>query len=355
MAIELSIVIATYNSEQLLPLVLNSIKKQTYPKSRLEVLLVDGGSIDETIKIGRKFGCRVVKNPRTEPVHAKFLGYKRAGGKYLMYLDHDEVLVNKKSLEVRINALKSHPSVKAIAGGNYVSPKGYHFINDYINDFGDPFSFFLYRLSKRNGFFINSMRRRYRVLVENTRFAIFDLSKVFDLPLLEQVAGGAVIDGATLKKGFPETLERAELVPHFYYLLHSRYPYVLITKNDLIIHYSSDTLQKYQKKLIWRVKNNIFFVSSMGMAGLTGREKYMSGLQRLKKYLYLPYAFSLILPLLDSVYLVFTRKNIKYFVHFYLVLFMGAIVVYYYLMKLMGISPQLRSYDESKIINDKLE
>ena len=48
-----SIVIATYNSEKLLPRTLDAIRRQTYPKERIEILIIDGGSKDNTIKIAK--------------------------------------------------------------------------------------------------------------------------------------------------------------------------------------------------------------------------------------------------------------------------------------------------------------
>ena len=135
---EVTIVIATYNSQKTLPLVLDSIKKQTYPRSRIEILLIDGGSSDSTLALGRKYHCRMKRNPRTEPVYAKYLGYVNAKGKYIMYLDHDEVIENKDDLTRKVQVLGSDERVKMVVGSGYKNPKGYPFINDYVNDFGDP-------------------------------------------------------------------------------------------------------------------------------------------------------------------------------------------------------------------------
>lgn len=197
------------------------------------------------------------------------------------------------------------------------------------------------------------MKSRYTVLRENKNYAVYDLSKVNNLPILEQVAGGAVVDACALKKEFPETLKKVELIPHLYYLLHSKYPRVIITKNDPITHYSSDSLGKYLKKIIWRVKNNIFFKDDMGGSGFTGREKYAQT-PSYRKYLFLPYALTMVLPLLDAIYLCLTRKDLKYFIHVFLVLFTAIVIVYSYLKKLYGSKVALKSYDDTKVINAKL-
>src|SRR5258708_6161377 len=96
--LQLTIVIATFQSGRILPKVLESIKKQTLTRDQFEILIVDGGSQDNTHELSDEYGCRWIVNPHTEPVYAKFLGYREARGQYLLYLDHDEVIENKHSL-----------------------------------------------------------------------------------------------------------------------------------------------------------------------------------------------------------------------------------------------------------------
>lgn len=346
-----SIIIATFNSEKLLPKVLEAIKKQTYPKDKIEISIIDGGSKDKTLKIAKQFGCKILNNPRTEPVYGKFLGYIAAKGRYIMYLDHDEIMENVDSISIKIRALKISSKIKAVTGTGYKSPKGYPFINSYINEFGDPFSFFIYRLSKDATFFSQAMREKYPVFLDNKFFTIFNLSKIKTLPIIELVAAASIFDGDFLKKKFPETLKRPELLPHYFYLLYSKYPYIAVTKNDALIHYSADSLKKYLNKIKWRVKNNIYHVSDMGESGFSGRNKFQPFLVRLKKYFFIPYAYSLILPLLDSINLMISRKNPLYLLHLPLTVYTATLIVYHYFLKMSGNKPILRSYDDSKAVS----
>ena len=102
---KISIVIATYNSQQTLEKSLKSIAQQTYPQNQIEILVVDGGSTDETLKIAQKFQTKFISNPKVEPGYAKFLGLISATGDYLLYLDSDETLDNPKSIEIKIKFL----------------------------------------------------------------------------------------------------------------------------------------------------------------------------------------------------------------------------------------------------------
>ena len=49
-----SIMIATFNSEKVLPRTLEAIRAQTYPQDKLEILAIDGGSTDSTLEIAKK-------------------------------------------------------------------------------------------------------------------------------------------------------------------------------------------------------------------------------------------------------------------------------------------------------------
>lgn len=344
----ISIVIATFNSEKTLELALNSLKNQTYPPKEVEILILDGGSTDRTLKIAEKYPCRIVSNPCTEPVYGKFLGYKKARGKYVMYLDADEVLVRRDSIEKKIKVFRENSNVKAVIPAGYKSPEPYPFVTQYINEFGDPFSFFIYRLSKDYRFFIPTMRRRFPLFREEKDYLIFAFDKVKSLPIIELVAGGSMFDAEYLKKTSPQTISKKELLPHYFYLLLSKYPYLGIVKTDVLVHYSSDSWRKYLAKIQWRVKNNIYFVSSMGESGFTGREVYLSVFDRFKKFLFIPYAFTIVFPTLDSLYLMLTRKRLKYFLHIPLTMFTAALIVLHYLLRLFGYMPALRSYDETK-------
>lgn len=348
--ITVSVIIATYNSTKTLPMVLEALKNQNYPKEKMEIIIVDGGSEDDTLTISRRYKCVIIDNPRTEPVYGKFIGYRKARGKYLMYLDHDEVLKNTRSISIKVSILDANRDVKAIAGGNYVNPPNYPFINNYINEFGDPFSYFVYRLSKRHKYFLNSMRKSYPSVYENRDYILFDLESAQYLPIIELAAGASMFDAEILRKYFPVTNSHFELVPHFFYLLFTLKKHVAVLKNDKIFHYSSDTLRNYLKKINWRIKNNIFFTEDMGRSGFSGREKYQPTSFRLRKYLFIPYSISLVLPFWDAIKLVYTRKDVRYIIHIILCLYTGFSIIYFYILSVLGYKPLLKNYDNSKTV-----
>ena len=55
----LSIIIPTYNEEEYLPVLLESIKQQDF--SDYEIIVADADSKDNTVKIAEEYGCIVVE------------------------------------------------------------------------------------------------------------------------------------------------------------------------------------------------------------------------------------------------------------------------------------------------------
>ncbi|WP_427003138.1 MJ1255/VC2487 family glycosyltransferase [Methanobrevibacter intestini] len=81
----LSIIIPTYNEEEYLPVLLESIKQQDF--SDYEIIVADADSKDNTIKIAEEYGCIVVEGGM--PAVGRNNGAKVAKGDYLLFLDSD--------------------------------------------------------------------------------------------------------------------------------------------------------------------------------------------------------------------------------------------------------------------------
>jgi len=96
-----SIVITTKNEEKNLGKCLMSIQSQTYPKEKIETIVVDNSSTDKTKEIAKKYTNKVFDKGPERSAQRNF-GIKKAKGKYVMYLDADMILsptVIKKSVE----------------------------------------------------------------------------------------------------------------------------------------------------------------------------------------------------------------------------------------------------------------
>ena len=88
----ISIIIPIFNEEKYIARCLDSIIESDYDKSKLEVLLVDGGSEDKTIEIIKKYQkkysyFKLLNNPEKIVPVAMNIGIKKAKGEYIIRLD----------------------------------------------------------------------------------------------------------------------------------------------------------------------------------------------------------------------------------------------------------------------------
>ncbi|MDD4995415.1 MAG: glycosyltransferase [Patescibacteria group bacterium] len=99
----LSIIIPTYNEEQLLPRLLASIKEQDY--CDYEIIVADAASSDRTPAIAAEFGARVV--PGGLPPVGRNRGAATTTGEKILFLDADVVLPRRDFLSSAIQEFDS--------------------------------------------------------------------------------------------------------------------------------------------------------------------------------------------------------------------------------------------------------
>jgi len=83
-----SVVIPAHNEENYLPSCLESIKNQDYA-GEYEVIVVDNASTDNTAKIARDWGAKVVYESKRSPACARQKGAEVARGKIIAFIDAD--------------------------------------------------------------------------------------------------------------------------------------------------------------------------------------------------------------------------------------------------------------------------
>ena len=102
----ISVIVPIYNSEKYLPFCLQSIINQSL--KNIEIICIDDGSNDESINIIKnyiKIDKRIIlisQKNRGSGI-ARNIGIKKSKGKYLAFIDSDDLYPNNYSLEIIYN------------------------------------------------------------------------------------------------------------------------------------------------------------------------------------------------------------------------------------------------------------
>lgn len=147
-----SIVIPTFNSEKTITLCLKSVEGQTYPKSKREIIVVDGSSDDTTRRIVKKYDTRLIVIPSTKQnaEYNKSIGFGKSKGDLVLILDSDNILPHKKWLQAMVRPMTEHQDVVGVDTLYIHYDKRYSLIDRYLGLFGslDPVAFYLQKADK---------------------------------------------------------------------------------------------------------------------------------------------------------------------------------------------------------------
>ncbi|MBQ6511217.1 MJ1255/VC2487 family glycosyltransferase [Methanobrevibacter sp.] len=127
----LSIIIPTYNEEEYLPVLLDSIQKQSF--TDYEVIVADANSTDNTREIAEEYGCIVVDGGL--PGVGRNNGARVAKGEYLLFLDSDLELTDDYLRDVLYEFRMEHLGIaitQMLPMSNKVEDKLFH---DFANYF----------------------------------------------------------------------------------------------------------------------------------------------------------------------------------------------------------------------------
>jgi glycosyltransferase involved in cell wall biosynthesis len=109
-----SVVIPCFNQAHFLNEAIESVRGQVYP--RLEVIVVDDGSADNTLEVaGRYPDVRRFRQRNLGVAAARNLGFAESRGTFVVFLDADDRLLHH-AIQVGVEALAKRPPVAFAAG-----------------------------------------------------------------------------------------------------------------------------------------------------------------------------------------------------------------------------------------------
>lgn len=120
-----TVLIDTYNHERFIGEAVDSVLQQDFPKSEMEILVVDDGSTDRTPEIIRKFEphVRVIRKSNGGQASAFNVGIAEARGQFISFLDGDDWWSHKK-ISTIAEAFENRPSVGIIGHGFFECRNG---------------------------------------------------------------------------------------------------------------------------------------------------------------------------------------------------------------------------------------
>lgn len=89
--VDVSVIIPVYNEQKHIESCVDSLIKQTYPRERMEWIVIDGNSTDATVKLleryTNEYPLRVINNPKRKTPVSLNMGIQNSRGKYIIRFD----------------------------------------------------------------------------------------------------------------------------------------------------------------------------------------------------------------------------------------------------------------------------
>lgn len=301
---KVSFIIPTLNASRFLPMCLKAIRSQDYPQSKIEIIMADGGSTDDTRTIGKKYKAIVIDNPEVLHEPGKARASAVATGEILFFTDSDNELSNKKWVSHMVRAYVENPNI-GIKGflAQTIPPKNWNSFDRYMGYLStDPFTWFIYRWASTPRTYGNL----YTPFKKTNIYQIYKFN-VKNHPLLGLSQGfGTVASFKRNKNGKnDDILSGIKLIEEG--------GLVVYVPSAGIYHYHVSNLGEFIKKYTWRIRNN--FLQKIEGMGLVNRQKYLNPARRIRQVIFPFYSISLIFPLIDTFRLYAIYKDKVIFWH----------------------------------------
>lgn len=308
----ISIILPTFNEEKRIEKCLTSIRKQNYPKNKIELIVVDDRSKDKTVEIARVFGAKVISSGTHHIERSKSLGLEKALNEYIFFIDADNVLTSDNWFRDCIKIFNKNREVVGVQSLRFLYKKNDTLPNRYCALFGinDPF---VYYLGKRG--LLKTIENKWlysgTLLKEDNKYFLVN----FNLDNLPTVGS----QGYMTKKSL---LLKTDWKPYFFHLdsvydlVSLGYTQFAFIKYD-IEHDYSDTFVDMFKKLR---RNIVLYLKYRKL------RRYKYRVNPLKYLLIIIAMSTFIIPLIDSFRGYFKKKDPAWFLH--PIICFGVVIIY---------------------------
>lgn len=296
---DLTIITPTYNNEKQIRELLESIKKQTFPKDKLELLIVDGGSTDNTLKIVSEYNTRVVHNPHRLAEPGVNIGMNEAQGELMMVLAVDNIYDDPKAIQTIVDIFKNKDIYGAFPKHDSTSSDS--IFTKYHNNFTDPFNHFI-NGDASNG---RTFHRIYPTVEHNDIFDVYDFSKNKIKPMI------AFAQGFTIRRDYRRSEFNAfdDCRPIIELIEDNKK--IAFVHSISIYHHTTRDMDHFIRKQRWATENAL----ERQKYGIAHRVDKLTPGQKLRIAIWPVYAFSIILPIIYSIYGAVRDKQLIWLFH----------------------------------------
>lgn len=140
-----SVVLNVFNEKENIILCLSRIREQDYPQGKIEIIIVDDDSTDNTLILARKFNVKIVRSGYKNRERAKSIGISAAKGELLLLMDADVFLSTRNYVRKSVVLLTEYKNAVAVQSIRWHYRRSDYIVNRYCNLFGisDPTVLFL--------------------------------------------------------------------------------------------------------------------------------------------------------------------------------------------------------------------
>ncbi|MDD4938562.1 MAG: glycosyltransferase [Candidatus Omnitrophica bacterium] len=295
-----SFVLPTLNAQGYLGRCLKSIRSQDYPSEKLEIIVADGGSKDDTLAIAAKYACRVIPNPKVLHDSGVSLALGESGADIRFIFAADNELPGRDWVRLMIKPFQRDSGVYG-AFPSVVSPRQDDSVNRYFNlTHCDPFSWFVFHNEADPRLF----SKAYKIRDNSGDYVIYDFP-IKRYPMIGFSQGFAV------RKDFFRKPENAsdDILPVIQMIEEGKK--IAYVPGALIYHWHLKGFKSFLKKYGQRIEDNI----NSRNYGYIGRGKYLSLRRKIRQYLWVIYSLTLVFPVIDALRGVFKDRDAAWLWH----------------------------------------
>ncbi|MBI5614172.1 glycosyltransferase family 2 protein [Candidatus Gottesmanbacteria bacterium] len=329
---KVSFIIPTLNAGHILPRCLSAIRSQKYPTQLVEIIIADGGSVDNTIEIAKSFRARIIVNPEILHEPGKDRASKIAKGEIFFFTDADNILENNTWLINMVRVYIEEPEVvgflpQTIPAQDSISLDRYL---GYLST--DPFTWFIYQdaASPRD------YKKMYTPIKLTNHYELYNFTPK-NHPLIGLTQGFGT--RRSFKRG---TMGHADDILAMIKLLEEKGTIAYVPAAG-ICHYHVSSLNNFINKYRWRVRNNLR--QDISGMGLVNRLQYYNSERKNRMYLFLPYAFTFIGPVFDTLRLIVRYKDVVLLWHPIATFLIATIILWEHCFHLVHKNQKIGAYE----------